>query len=178
LVGMPATDWQQFKSLLLEESFFAGDIILKSGKVEQYLSFVESGTLRYYVPMAERDITFAFAFEDSFVSAYDSFISREVSNYYIQCLSNTVLWRIHYDDLQKIYRNSSVGNQIGRLASEDLFLRKSKRELSLLTESAEQRYLNLLDERPDLLQRIPLKYLASYIGVTPQALSRIRKRIS
>ena len=62
--------------------------------------------------------------------------------------------------------------------AEKMFLLKSKRELSLLNKSAEERYLNLFTERPILLQQIPLKYIASYIGVTPQALSRIRKRIS
>ena len=67
---------------------------------------------------------------------------------------------------------------IGRRASEELFLKKSKRELSLLRDSAEERYLNLFEERPELLREIPLKYIASYIGVTPQALSRIRRRIS
>lgn len=64
------------------------------------------------------------------------------------------------------------------MSSERLFLIKSKREQSLLNESAETRYLNLFTQRPKLIKEIPLKYIASYIGVTPQALSRIRKRIS
>ena len=80
--------------------------------------------------------------------------------------------------LEIIYDKTEIGNTIGRLASEDLFMKKSKRELSLLIQSAEERYLNLFTEQPELLQFIPLKYIASYIGVTPQALSRIRKRIS
>ena len=71
-----------------------------------------------------------------------------------------------------------IGNTLGRLSSERLFLIKSKREQSLLNETAEERYLNLFKERPNLIQQIPLKYIASYIGVTAQALSRIRKRIS
>jgi DNA-binding MarR family transcriptional regulator len=70
-----------------------------------------------------------------------------------------------------------MGNLFGRLAAESLFLEKSKRELSLLTNTPEQRYLNLFTEHPELIRKIPLKYIASYIGVTPQALSRIRKRI-
>ena len=83
-----------------------------------------------------------------------------------------------YNDLQKIYDETEIGNKIGRLASEDLFLKKSKRELSLLTETAEQRYLNLFSEQLHLLKQVPLKYIASYIGITPQSLSRIRKRIT
>jgi hypothetical protein len=67
---------------------------------------------------------------------------------------------------------------IGRVASEEIYLKKARRELSILLESPEQRYLNLMAERPYLFERIPLKYIASYIGITPQALSRIRKRIT
>ena len=74
--------------------------------------------------------------------------------------------------------NTGIGNQIGRLACEELFLKKSKRELSLLNDTATKRYLNLMEEQPLLFQQVPLKYIASYIGITPQALSRIRKRIS
>jgi hypothetical protein len=66
---------------------------------------------------------------------------------------------------------------VGRFISEKLFLIKSKREQSLLNETSEQRYLNLFKDRPNVIKQIPLKYIASYIGVTPQALSRIRKRI-
>lgn len=80
--------------------------------------------------------------------------------------------------MQIIYNATEIGNKVGRQASEDLFLKKSKRELSLLNETAEQRYLNLFIEQPKLVEEIPLKYIASYIGITPQALSRIRKRIS
>lgn len=78
----------------------------------------------------------------------------------------------------KIYIGTKIGNAIGRKASEELFLKKSQRELSLLSETAEQRYLNLFTEQPELIKEIPLKYIASYIGITQQALSRIRKRIS
>lgn len=67
---------------------------------------------------------------------------------------------------------------IGRVAAEILYMEKSKRELSLLSMTAEQRYLNLFSEQQELIRLIPLKYIASYIGITPQALSRIRRRIT
>ena len=123
-------------------------------------------------------MTFSFAFAGNFISAYEFFITRERSIYQIETITATTLWSVSYAHLQKIYTETIVGEKIGRFASEELFLKKSKRELSLLTESAEQRYLNLFKEQPQLLQSIPLKYIASYIGITPQALSRIRKRIS
>lgn len=170
-------DWNTFSSKLVSQQFPKKSTILKTGQVENYLSFVEKGIVRFYVPSENKDLTFTFGFDSEFVSGYDSFITRLPANYTIEALADTILWRISYNDLQEIYAVTEMGNTIGRFASEGLFLKKSKRELSLLNESAEQRYRNLFTEQPQLIQKIPQKYLASYIGITPQALSRIRKRI-
>jgi CRP-like cAMP-binding protein len=171
-------DWQLFSSKLIRKEYPKHYLLLKGGQTENYLSFIEAGIIRFFIPKEETELTFAFAFENGFVSGYDSLITQQPCSYSIQTLKKTILWRIKYDDLQSIYEETGIGNTIGRLASEELFLKKSKREISLLNESAEQRYLNLFSEQPLLLEKIPLKYIASYIGITPQALSRIRKRIS
>ena len=176
--GIGPEDWAMFSSKLHRQEFSKKAPILRAGKVENYLSFIEKGLVRFYIPQVEQDLTFGFAFAGNFVSAYDSFLTQEPATYTIETLSETVLWRISYEDLQMIYTETKVGNLIGRRASEELFLKKSKRELALLHESAETRYLKLFEDRPELIEKIPLKYIASYIGVTPQALSRIRKRIS
>lgn len=178
IVKLTESDWLVFSSRLIMQEFPKNHILLKAGQTENYLSFIESGIIRFYIPKEEYDLTFTFAFDNSFVSGYDSFLTQKPSTYNIQTLAKTKLWRISYKDLQRIYTETEIGNTIGRRASEDLFLKKSKRELSLLNETAEQRYLNLFIEQPHLLEKIPLKYIASYIGITPQALSRIRKRIS
>ena len=88
------------------------------------------------------------------------------------------MWEISNNDLQEVYERTKKGNLVGRKMAEKMFLIKSKRELSLLNKTAEERYLDLFSDRPKLLKQIPLKYIASYIGITPQALSRIRKRIN
>lgn len=171
-------DWQIFSSRLIREEFPKKSTLLQIKQIEKYLSFIETGILRFYIPKEEGELTFNFAFENSFVSGYSSFLTQSPSDYQIDTLTKTVLWRITYKDLQTIYERTKIGNKIGRQASEDLFLQKSKRELSLLSNTPEQRYLKLFSEQPRLIQQIPLKFIASYIGVTPQALSRIRKRIS
>ncbi|MCG8388088.1 MAG: Crp/Fnr family transcriptional regulator [Cytophagales bacterium] len=178
LTGIKDQDWDAFISRLSRVEIPKKSLILKTGQVENYLSFIEKGIVRYYIPGDENDLTFVFGFENSFISAYDSFLTRTPSTYHIESLADTVLWRLTYSDLQDIYAQTEIGNTVGRYASEELYLRKSKRELSLLHHTAEERYLNLLKEQPHLIQNIPLKYIASYIGITPQALSRIRQRIS
>lgn len=177
-VSLSDGDWQVFADKLEQKSFPAKFPVLQSGKVEHYLSFIASGMVRYFIPKEEHDLTFGFSFEGEFMSAYDSFLTQTPAAYSIATLAPTTIWRMKYEDLQVVYRDAAVGNTIGRFAAEGLFLKKVKRELALLHETAEERYLKLFTERPKLIQQIPLKYIASYIGITPQALSRIRKRIS
>lgn len=177
-VNLSDKDWQIFSSKLVRREFSKKSILLKVGQKENYLSFIEKGIVRFCIPTEFDDLTFGFGFANNFVSAYDFFLTQQLSIYQLETITETALWSLSYEDLQKIYAETNIGNTIGRFASEDLFLKKSKRELSLLTETPEQRYLNLFIEQPQLLQLVPLKYIASYIGITPQSLSRIRKRIS
>ncbi len=171
-------DWEIFSSKLALYTYPKRHIVLQKGEQENYLSFVDKGILRYYIPSDDNDLTFDFAFKNNFTSAYSSFITRTAAPYQVEAMTEVNLWRLTFDDLQAVYRDTLIGNTIGRHASEQLYMRKARRELSLLNETARQRYDNLFTAQPELLQLVPLKHIASYIGITPQALSRIRARIS
>lgn len=172
-------DWDFFTSKLHRRVIPKKSVFLKVNEIENYISFIESGVVRLFIPKdnPEKEITFGFSFKDQFVSAYDSFLTQTPSAYQVQALTETTLLSISYDDLQEVYKTTQIGNLIGRLTAERLFLIKSKREQNLLNLSAEERYMKLFKERPELLKVIPLKYISSYIGITAQALSRIRKRL-
>ncbi len=178
LVPMNDEDWIFFSSKLEKHHVGKKQTLVEVGQVENQLSFIEKGTVRLYFPQEENDVTFGFCFENQFVCAYDSFITQTVCSYRVETLNETVLWSLTYEDLQEVYSNTISGNKLGRIIGENLYLIKSRREQSFLNETAEERYLKLFKERPNVIKEIPLKYIASYIGVTPQALSRIRKRIS
>ncbi len=172
-------DWELFISKLKKRSYKKKSIITRKGEIENNICFIEKGIVRLVIPNIdlEKEITLGFSFENEFVSAYDSFLTQTPSLYQLETLSDTSIWSITYNDLQYVYSNTNVGNAIGRYYAEKLFLIKSKREQALLHQTAEERYLKLFEERPNLIKELPLKYIASYIGVTPQALSRIRRRI-
>jgi CRP-like cAMP-binding protein len=172
-------DWDFFTSKLQRRVIKKKDVFLKLHEVENHISFIESGVVRLYIPKVnpDKEITFGFSFKDQFISAYDSFLTQTPSAYELQALTETTILSITYNDLQDVYKQTQIGNLIGRLTAERLFLIKSKREQNLLNLTAEERYLKLFKERPELLKVIPLKYISSYIGVTAQALSRIRKRL-
>ena len=179
IANISQEDWTFFISKLQPRVIKKKAIFLKLNEVENYISFIESGVVRLYIPKEnpEKEITFGFSFKDQFISAYDSFLTRKPSAYELQALTETTILSISYTDLQEIYKKTQIGNLIGRLTAERLFLIKSSREQNLLNLTAEERYLKLFKDRPEILKEIPLKYVSSYIGVTAQALSRIRKRI-
>lgn len=176
-IPLTEEDWKPFVDKNIRKVYRKKDLILKKGDVDNYLSFVEGGTARLFFTKEFKELTIRFVFKNQYLTAYDSFTQRTPSRCDIEALTDMVVWQIHYDDLQEIYKNHPIGNLIGRLTVEALYVEKVKRELSFLSETAEERYLLLLKEQPDLFQKIPLKHIASYMGITPQALSRIRKRI-
>jgi len=178
IMQLQESEWEFIAAHFNRKVFSKNQVITQQGATEKYLSFIETGIVRFYIPGDENELTFNFSFNKEFTCAYDSFLTQTPSEYELQALTETIVWQISYEDLQKVYAQTRAGNYLGRFAAEKLFLSKSKRELSLLKYTATERYLNLFKEQPEILQYIPLKYVASYIGITPQGLSRIRRQIT
>lgn len=116
--------------------------------------------------------------QDEFFSAYSSFITRQPSRSAIITLTAIKSSAISYNRLQSVYTETERENKVGRLAAERLFTKKTEREMDLLTLNPEEKYRKLLADHPRLLRHIPLKYLASYLGIAPETLSRVRSNIS
>ncbi len=97
MVTIDETDWQFFSSKLRKQQYPKKTILLKEGKVENYLSFIEKGIIRFFIPKDANDITLVFAFENSFVSAYDSFLLQIPAHYNVETITETVLWRMTHN---------------------------------------------------------------------------------
>lgn len=177
-VKLTDKEWEIFSSKLTREVYPKKSLLLLKGEIENHLSFVNKGIVRYYIDKKETQYTFGFAFEQEFASAYDSFLTQSASRYYVEALTEVELYRITYKDLQIAYAITENGNAVGRALAEKLYLYKFSREMSSNHETAEERYMRLITQQSYFLKQIPLQYIASYIGVTPQTLSKIRKRIS
>jgi CRP-like cAMP-binding protein len=107
-----------------------------------------------------------------------SFLSQSKSSFYIQTLESTDALKITFEDLDKLFNSSLIFMKLGKVMAERSTINLIKRSVSLLKDDAKHRYLNLMKERPSLIQRVPQFMIASYLGVTPESLSRIRKEIS
>lgn len=177
-INMSDEDWAVYEPRLIKKSFKKNEIIIHQGQIENYLSVVTAGIVRCYIEKDDKEVTTNFVFENNYMSSYESFLTKTPSPYTIEALTDVEMWRASKESFLHFFSHTSIGNYLGRISAEGLYLKKAQREISFLTETAEERYLKLLKQDPQLLQKVPLKYIASYIGITPQALSRIRKRIN
>ena len=145
------------------------------GKVDTHLYFVISGSVRIYVVDQEEEQVIRFGYRDSFFAVLDSFLNHQPSDYYVQAIKETVLVSITKDAFMTLL-NSSEDNLKGwQMALELLVLQQLERERDILTSSPKERYLRVLKRSPQLFQEIPNKHIASYLRMTPETLSRMKK---
>jgi CRP-like cAMP-binding protein len=164
--------------LFTELDLRAGDYFLEEGKICRHVAFIHKGLLRYYINDNGNERTMFFSRENEFVCNYLSFLPQRPSDKSIQALEDSRLYIISYENLQRFYSNVREGEKFGRLAIEQVFLSAIQQLDSLYTDPPALRYQQFLTAYPDLVQRIPQYYIASYVGIKPQSLSRIRKRIA
>jgi CRP-like cAMP-binding protein len=164
-------------SLFKEKRYKKGDFFLAEGQICKYVGFITKGLMRYYINHDGEEKTYSFSQENQYVCNYESFIPQNPSLKVIQALEDTEVLVISHTDLQLLYSNVKKGERFGRIAIEGVFLQLLLDINSLYTETPELRYETFLKNHSDLQQRISQYHIASYVGVKPQSLSRIRKRI-
>lgn len=155
-----------------------GEFFLKEGEVNNKLGFVVEGLVRYFVYKNDEEATLEFSKEGEFIAEYQSFLNQTESIQAIQAIEDTTLLVTDFEGLQSIYNKTKNGNLIGRIIIEYRFGHLMRQLLSIYMHNPEERYLHFLKTFPDLVQRIPQYYIASYVGVKPESLSRIRKRLA
>jgi CRP-like cAMP-binding protein len=164
--------------LFHKKVFKKRDHLLQAGHICRYLIFIETGLVRYYLNAESGERTNYFNREGEFVCDYLSFLPQSKSNVNIQALEDTVVYIISYNDMQQFYKHVEHAERFGRLAIEQVFVSIISQITSLYTDSPDVRYNKFLLNFPDIAQRVPQYYIASYVGVKPQSLSRIRKRMA
>lgn len=176
-VEISEKDWEIIVSKLHFKNCRKKEFLTQTNEIEDKIYFILEGVFRIFIELPEKDVTLDFGFPNDFISSYSSFLTNNPSIACIQSLSKSELVYITKKSLLEIYKETESGESIGRIVAEEFFRYKSKRELSFMKDSPTERYLNLVKEQQHLIKEIPQKYLASYIGITPQALSRIRAKI-
>lgn len=157
-----------------------GEYLLRAGDVEGRIAFVLSGSFRwFYVDRRGEERNFHFFFEDGFVVGYDSYVTQTPSRLSIRAMEPaTIVVLPPHEAVLALYRQSHAWERFGRIVGEQVYAAAAHRTQELLFCSAEERYLHLIRDHPDLLQRVPLAHIASFLGIKGPSLSRIRRRLA
>ncbi|MEJ8819060.1 Crp/Fnr family transcriptional regulator [Lacibacter sp. H407] len=177
LINLDKSETSHFISKLQIKQFQKKEIVLKEGAICKFSFFINKGCFRYFYNINGTENTGQFFFENSWYTDYDSYLSGKPSKQTIETLEKSEIILLAKSDLQQLFHDIPKFEKFGRIMAENAFLGLRNRNEMLTNQTAEERYLNLIKERPKVFERVPQHYIASYLGIKPPSLSRIRKRI-
>lgn len=176
LVTLDDEAWNAFKQNLHFKSFKRKELLLRESEVCRQIFFIVKGYVRLYYLLDGVEITKDFNFESDICGSYVSFKMQLPSRFSIVAMEDLDVYLIDRKNLFELFDKYPALQKFARLSIEKMFIRKEMRESSFLIDDAETRYHNLYSERLQIMQRVPLKYIASYLGVTAETVSRIRRK--
>jgi CRP-like cAMP-binding protein len=176
-VPMTKTEFHQFEPYIEIREFEKKVQVIGEGEVERYLNIIAMGLVRKYLPIRNKEITVQLASEGHLIHSELSFHYRVPSRAVVETIEPTVFFSISYDSLQQLYDQSAKVERIGRLMISDLFIKKDNRYFDQLRKSTRERFLEYVRTHPQMLQRVPQKYIASYLNIKPETFSRLKHLI-
>lgn len=149
-------------------------IITEAGLVENYFNFITKGLARKYYKKGKEEINTQISFEGHIMHSQESFHSRTPSEYFIEAIEPTTLVSITYDNLEKIYARSVKMEHLARLIITYTMVVKDRWQMQLVMHTPRERFIHFVNRNPELLQRVPQKFLASYLNIKPETFSRFK----
>nr|WP_262899800.1 Crp/Fnr family transcriptional regulator [Robertkochia marina] len=176
---MSASEQERLYAIIRPVRIRKRQFIDQPGYVSRYRNYVVQGAFRsYFIDEDGKEHTVQIAVEDWFVSDFYSYITQTPATLFVEALENSLILQMAYDDIENLCKEVHSLSEYFRLSTEKAFAFSRKRALSNLSLTAEEKYLELLERYPDIVQRVPQKIIASYLGMTPEFMSRIRKGLS
>nr|WP_295922250.1 Crp/Fnr family transcriptional regulator [uncultured Dyadobacter sp.] len=176
IVPLSDADIELILSLFQPWHLRKGDYFVQEGQVCHQVGFIQTGLVRYFVNQDGDEKIYSFGLENDFVCDYESFLSHQPCRRAVQAIEDSTLYIISSANLQRLFAELTFGERFGRIVIEQIFVQTIGQLVSLYTDSPEARYKAFLDEYPSLPTRVTQYHIASYVGVKPQSLSRIRAR--
>lgn len=179
LVSPPEEQWHRFKQLFAPRVLDRGRFFIRAGERPEYFGFINAGLVRFFYQTQQgQEFNKSFAYENHFIGAYSAFLTNSNVRFTIQALEECSLLVAKTRRMAELFDSHFCWEKFGRILAEQLYIKKEQREAEFLLDDAETRYRNFLQYYPDLEDRLPQYHIASYLGITPVALSRIRKKLT
>jgi CRP-like cAMP-binding protein len=175
LLPLENEDLDIFLSKFKPKSLKKGELFIEEGKKCDYLGIIVKGCLMRVYNNNGNEMIDEFSLENEFIADYKNFIDNQLAEKDVKCIEDSEIWVINHKDLTNLYSQKHSFERIGRLIAESLFKNWHDKAVSLVIDDAKTRYDKLIKNRLTLSQRVPQYLVASYLGITPQSLSRIRK---
>jgi CRP/FNR family transcriptional regulator, anaerobic regulatory protein len=169
-------EWVDFSSLWHPVELKKGEYLIKEYQIETSFYFVFDGVLRAYAIKNGEEICIGFTYNGDFSGAYDSFLAQSKSEFAVQALSKCLLLKISREDLMTQFDAYKSIERWGRLFNAEILIGMAKRQIESRSYSAEEKFNRLLEQSPHIMQLVPQKHLASYLGMTAETFSRLRKK--
>ncbi len=176
LLRLPAANLTALHTLIQPRQLAKKEFLLREGEVCRAATYIETGALRYFYHVQGEERTGQFFFENEWYADYDSFLDQQPSTQNIQALEPTRVWLFPHDALYRLYDEQPVFERFGRLMAEQAYRGSRARGVALLNQTPAERYAQLVRDRPQVVQRVSQRLIATYLGVKPESLSRIRAR--
>jgi len=149
-------------------------ILTKPGEVEEFMYFITTGLIRKYFLKKDQEIITHIVKEGGIIGSGESFLTGEPSKYFVETLEPTTAFAISRQKLEGMYRSSKKWEKLGRIMTTQYFLVQEMRLMDNIRFSTRERFVKFMNENTDLLQRVPQKYLASYLNIKPETFSRLK----
>ncbi|MDP4247257.1 MAG: Crp/Fnr family transcriptional regulator, partial [Bacteroidota bacterium] len=173
-VSLSRTEFNLLLSYLEIREFDKRVQVVRQGEVEKYVNLIAKGLVRKFVPLKNKEITLQLATEGHIVHSELSFHTQAPSGAVLETIEPTTFISISYDNLQELYREFPKAERLGRLIVSDLFIKKDFRYFDQLQKSTRERFLEYVRSHPHMLQRVPQKFIASYLNIKPETFSRLK----
>lgn len=176
LLPLSEGDFAALRAAMTPRTLTRNELLLREGEVCRTVAYIEYGSLRYFYAVAGEEHTGQFFFEGDWYTDYDSFLDQKPTTQSIQALEATRVWLLPRTALYQLYDERPMFERFGRLMAEKAYRGSRARSAQLLNQTPAERYEQLVRERPHVVQRVSQRLIASYLGIKPESLSRIRGR--
>ncbi|MEO9891812.1 Crp/Fnr family transcriptional regulator [Aurantibacter sp.] len=177
IVPVSSQELELIDQYFVQKTLKKKEYLLEDDSICNFLGFIAKGSIRHFHIKNGLEKTCDISFENSWVTDFQSFTTETRCIMNLQAMENSVVYTIEKKQLGNLYQECTKYETFGRLMAEEVANRATRIAISLSSVKPEERYLNLINNRPDFFQRIPQKHIANFLGINPESLSRIRARI-